>query len=108
MGLPSKRLPSSRRQGSRQDEYLGTDEEDEGEGSEMAGSGIDESDGSSDMEAGAFDIEREEQAALRAAKEDDAKELALEMKLKREKEARRKSAIEERRNKLQTLANRAR
>ena len=46
-----------------------------------------ESDGS-DMEAGAFDVEREEQEALRQANADDARELALEKKLQAEKRAR--------------------
>jgi hypothetical protein len=51
------------------------------------------------MEAGAFDLDEEEQRALRAAKEEDARELALETQHKREKE--------ERRKKLLQLANKA-
>lgn len=76
----------------RYDEYLGTDEE---EDDEMEDYDDDDgygygSDASSDMEAGIDDVEREEALALRAAKEDDARELALEAKLKREKEERRR------------------
>lgn len=83
----------------RYDEYLGTDEEDE---SDNAGSVEDDaedygSDASSDMEATAFEMDAEEQKALRAAKQEDAEELALEARLKREKE--------ERRRKLQGLAS---
>jgi protein SPT2 len=47
-----------------------------------------DSDASSDMEAGAFDVEREEMLALKAAKHDDAKEAAMEAELKRQKERR--------------------
>lgn len=81
------------RKRSRYDEYLDTDEE---EGSDAEGYGDEEdqgdygSDVSSDMEAGAFELDEEESQTLRAAKEDDARELALEQRLKREKEERRK------------------
>ena len=86
------------RKSSKYDDYLGTDEEDVGEDVEDEGGyGTDES---SDMEAGAFDIDREEQTALKKAKQDDAKELALERQLAREKE--------ERRKKLQALADKSR
>ncbi|KAF2435611.1 hypothetical protein EJ08DRAFT_655991 [Tothia fuscella] len=47
-----------------------------------------DSDASSDMEAAASDIEREEALALKAAKKDDAKEAAMEAELKRQKERR--------------------
>ncbi|KAF2035752.1 hypothetical protein EK21DRAFT_53345, partial [Setomelanomma holmii] len=47
-----------------------------------------ESDASSDMEGGIWDVEQEEQLALKAAKEEDAAALAEEQRLKREKEAR--------------------
>jgi SPT2 chromatin protein len=104
-GLPSKHRASSadsRQKGgkapTKYDEYLGTDEEDEGDGSV-----VDDqygSDASSDMEAGAFDVEQEESRALREAKADDAKEIALENKLKREKE--------ERRRRLEALAKKRR
>ena len=73
----------------RYDGYAGTDEELDD---------YDEEDDyysdSDDMEAGAFDVEREEQEALRAAKRDDAAELALENKLKAEK-LERKRRLEE-------------
>jgi len=69
----------------RYDRYVGTDEEMDD---------YDEEDDyysdESDMEAGAFDVEREEQEALKAAKRDDAAELAYENKLKAEKLARKK------------------
>ncbi len=104
-GLPSQHRPSSadlRHKGgkssSRYDEYLGTDEEDEGD-EDMVDDGY-ESDASSDMEAGAFDVEEEESRALREARADDAREMALENKLKREKE--------ERRRKLEALARKKR
>ena len=58
------------------------------------------SDASSVMEAGVFDIDDEEQLALKQAQEEDAKELAMEKKLKREKE--------ERRKRLQALADKKR
>lgn len=75
---------------SRYDEYLGTDEEDES-GMEQGGDNDDYgSDASSDMEAGFDDMEGEEMSALRAAKADDARELALENQLKKEKEERRR------------------
>ena len=86
------------RRSSKYDDYLETDEEDDGEDAEdEVGYGTDES---SDMEAGAFDIDREEQEALKKAKQDDAKELALERQLAHEKE--------ERRKKLQALADKSR
>lgn len=81
------RLPPSRKQG-RYDEYLGTDEEENSEvDDDEGGYG---SDASSDMEAGAFDIDEEERFATKAARDDDARELAEESRLKREKEERRK------------------
>lgn len=80
---------------SRVDEYLGTDEEDEG-GSD----GGHHSDESTDMEAGMMDMENEEQAALRIAKNEDEKELQMEMDAKKEKLARKK--------KLQQLATKTR
>lgn len=83
----------------RRDEYLGTDEED------ISDEGLDEeedgddygSDVSSDMEAGAFELDEEENKALRTAKEEDSQQLAMELRLKREKE--------ERRKRLTSLAN---
>ncbi|EOA86415.1 hypothetical protein ACJQWK_05606 [Exserohilum turcicum] len=49
-----------------------------------------ESDASSDMEGGIWDVEEEEQLALKAAKKEDAEALAEENRLKREKEERKK------------------
>jgi SPT2 chromatin protein len=107
-GLPSQHRSTSTdvrhkggKKATRYDEYLATDEEDEGEES-GGGEMVDEeaSDASSDMEADAFDLEDEESRALREARADDARELALESKLKRDKEARRK--------KLEALARKRR
>lgn len=71
---------------SRYDDYLGTDEEDEDDyGGYGGGDGYYSDQSSVDMEAGVDDIDEEERAADRAAREDDARELALENKLKREK-----------------------
>jgi protein SPT2 len=54
----------------------------------------------SDMEAGMFDVDEEEELALREAKKDDAKEKALENELKRQKQ--------QRKNKLAAMAAAAR
>lgn len=106
MGQPGHRQPLSARSGgkdsrrsSKYDEYLGTDEEDEVDDDEVEDD-EDMSDASSVMEAGAFDIDQEERLALKQAQEEDATEFALENKLKREKE--------ERRKKLQALADKKR
>jgi hypothetical protein len=106
MGHPAQKPPlsaSSRdkdgRRSSKYDEYLGTDEEDNVSDDDVEDEG-DVSDASSNMEAGAFDIDEEERLTLKKAKEDDARELALENKLKLEKE--------ERRKKLQALADKNR
>lgn len=48
------------------------------------------SDASSDMEGGMWDVEQEEQLALKAAKKEDAEALAEEMRLKKEKEERKR------------------
>ena len=82
------RLPPSRKKG-RYDEYLGTDEEEDSELDDQDEGDYD-SEASSDMEAGAFDIDEEERLATKAAREDDARELAEEQRLKREKEERRR------------------
>ena len=74
--------------------------EDEIDDDEIQGDVGYDSDASSNMEAGAFDIDEEERVALQKAKEDDARELVLENKLKREKE--------ERRKRLQALADKGR
>jgi hypothetical protein len=89
----SRNAPASRR-----DDYLGTDEEDEGEGY------YDEddyySDESSDMEAGIIDVEQEEQETLQLAKREDEMELKAEMAAKKEKQ--------ERKRKLALLAAKSR
>ena len=93
MGIVSSRPKQQARKKQRHyDEYLGTDEEDVSDVGDYGEGDEDDygSDASSDMEAGAFDIDEEESKALKAAREDDAKELALENQLKREKEERRK------------------
>ena len=84
-GRPGARKP-------RYDEYLGTDEEDNSDLLDREEDGYG-SDASSDMEAGFDDMELEDTKALRAAKDDDAQEIALENKLKREKEERRKKLL---------------
>ena len=100
MGTAAKRpLNAAAKKNSRYDDYLGTDEEDEGDFSEEEQTGY-MSDASSDMEAGAFDIDQEENLALRHAKVDDAKELELENRLKREKL--------DRKRKLQAMADKHR
>ncbi|KAJ5501269.1 hypothetical protein LT330_001166 [Penicillium expansum] len=98
-GLPSSRGGSDRRhqsRNSRQNEYLGTDEEDEGD---LGGYDDYYSDASSDMEAGMDDVDREEAAALAFAKQEDEKELRQEMAAKKEKL--------ERQRKLAALASRS-
>jgi len=88
---------------SRYDEYLGTDEEDNSDviyDDDNDDEGRYASDASSVMEAGAFELDEEERSALKAAKEEDARELARESQLKREKE--------ERRRRLMNLANKRR
>lgn len=95
---PRIRRRIERKRHSRYDEYLGTDEEDDSEilDAEMDEEEDNNSQESSDMEAGAFDLEQEERKALKTAKEEDARELALEQSLKQEKE--------ERRRRLQAMA----
>ncbi|KAJ5143857.1 uncharacterized protein N7515_002644 [Penicillium bovifimosum] len=100
LGLPSKRGANDRRQqsrNSRQNEYLATDEEDEGD---YGGYDDGYSDESSDMEAGIDDVDREEEEALRYAKREDEEELRQEMLAKKEKL--------ERQRKLAALASRRR
>lgn len=67
----------------RRDEYLGTDEEDEGD----YYNDYDDyySDESSDMEAGIDDMEREELLALRAAEKEDAEDMRAEAEAKKAK-----------------------
>ncbi|KAF3482097.1 uncharacterized protein GIQ15_04856 [Arthroderma uncinatum] len=90
-GLPPRRTPGkdglygrNRGRSAVRNEYLATDEEDEGDyGYEDDEEGLysDES----DMEAGFLDVEQEEQAALRIARREDEEELRLEMAAKKEK-----------------------
>lgn len=101
---PKKSRPEiQQKKRSKYDDYLGTDEEDDDDeggygygGSEEYYSG-DESD---DMEGGFDDMEAEERLAERTAREEDARELALENRLKREKL--------ERKQKLAALAQKKR
>ncbi|KAF1840547.1 uncharacterized protein K460DRAFT_390049 [Cucurbitaria berberidis CBS 394.84] len=51
------------------------------------------SDASSDMEGGVWDVEQEEQMALKVAKKEDAEALAEEMRLKREKDERKRKLM---------------
>ena len=82
------------------DRYLDTDEEEEEDededlddaGEEMSNGGY--SDESDDMEAGFDDVEEEEAEAIKQAKKDDAREAALEAKLKGEKEERKKRLMQ--------------
>lgn len=89
LGQGNKRAREEiQRKKSKYDDYLGTDEEDEDEYGSYGDDDDDlggHSDASSDMEGGFDDLELEERRTLQAAKEDDARELALENKLKREK-----------------------
>lgn len=98
-GLPSKRGSGDAKQQpkrGRMDEYLGTDEEDEGE---YADDQDDYYSGESDMEAGLGDVEEEESAALKAARREDEEEWQVELAAKQEKLDRKK--------KLASLASRA-
>lgn len=103
-GLPSKRGASGDRQQSlagkksRADDYLGTDEEDEGDYADDYDDHY--SDASSDMEAGFDYVEEEEAAALKAARREDEKELQAENAAKQEKM--------DRKNRLMNLASRTR
>ena len=95
-GLASRRPPptgNERRRPRQADRYLDTDEEDIDDDDEMDEDEGGHSDASSDMEAGVFDVDMEEQRALRAAKKEDEEELRLENRLKSDKE-KRKRALE--------------
>lgn len=94
--LPARRGDVGRGRGRapRRDEYLGTDEEDEGDFYDDYDDYY--SDASSDMEAGLEDMETEEYEALRAAQREDAEDI------RREAEA--KKAKLERKQKLAALA----
>lgn len=92
-GLPSRRGSSEPRarsrasKRSRMNEYLGTDEEDEGEYAEEYD---DYYSASSDMEAGYDDVEEEEAAALKFARKEDEEELRAELAAKQAKLERQK------------------
>ncbi|KAE8351071.1 hypothetical protein BDV28DRAFT_26472 [Aspergillus coremiiformis] len=102
--LPARNNPNDRKaQGragkrSRMDEYLGTDEEDEGDYADDYDDHY--SDASSDMEGGFNEVENEEAAALAAARKEDEEEWRVELAAKQAKL--------ERRQKLSTLASRRR
>ncbi|KAL3443997.1 hypothetical protein BJX65DRAFT_284107 [Aspergillus insuetus] len=90
-GLPSRngdrRGHHRSKKRSRMDEYLGTDEEDEGEyGNDYE----DYYSESSDMEAGFDDVDEEEAAALAAARREDIEDMRAEAAAKQEKLDRRK------------------
>jgi hypothetical protein len=99
-GLPSRVDPKDRKpqagQRSKMDDYLGTDEEDEGEYADDYDDYYSES---SDMEAGLNDVEQEEATALKSARREDEEEWQAELAAKKEKEDRRK--------KLDSLASRS-
>jgi hypothetical protein len=69
---------------SRRNDYLGTDEEDEGDYDDYY------SDVSSDMEAGLEDVEKEEERALRVARQEDEEDIKRELAAKKEKLERKK------------------
>lgn len=98
-GLPASRGTKDRRANGkrRMDEYLGTDEEDEGD---YGGYNDYYSDASSDMEAGFDDVEGEEDIALKSARREDEEELRRETAAKKAKL--------ERQKKLAALASRGR
>lgn len=95
--LPAREKPKPRPP---RDRYLDTDEEEEEDedddlddaGEDMSNGGY--SDESDDMEAGFDDVEEEEAEAIKQAKRDDAREAALEAKLKRDKEERKKRLMQ--------------
>lgn len=89
-GLPSRGDTKSQfRTGkrSRMDDYLGTDEEDDGD---YAGGYDDYYSESSDMEAGLDDVELEEASALKSAQKEDEREWEAEQAAKKAKMDRRK------------------
>lgn len=81
--LPPKHKDANRHRGPRRDEYLGTDEEDEGDFYDDYDDYY--SDASSDMEAGYGDMEKEEFEALRAAQREDEEDMRREAEAKRAK-----------------------
>lgn len=89
--LPSRRgsVPDRRRP-PRRDEYLATDEEDEGDYYYDDYEDDYYSDASSVMEAGIEDLDREEELALKIAKQEDEEDIRREMEAKRQKMERKK------------------
>ena len=87
-GLPGRNGSNDRRQNNKRsrNEYLGTDEEDEGD--DYGGYDDYYSDASSDMEAGFDDVEQEDRRALTNARKEDEEEARLELAAKKEKLAR--------------------
>jgi len=91
---PKKPRNESRKKSGRNDDYLGTDDDEDDfiEDDGGYGYGQDEpeyySDASSDMEGGFDDVEREERLALKAALHDDQRELEDDLRRKREKQER--------------------
>ena len=95
-GLPSRRslvagkVQSRDGKRSRNNEYLGTDEEDEGDYADGYDDYYSES---SDMEAGMDDVEEEEEEALSAARKEDEREWRAEQAAKKEKMERQKKLM---------------
>ncbi|KAF7716215.1 Uncharacterized protein PECH_005118 [Penicillium ucsense] len=90
-GRQSQRSSVERRPAKRRmDEYLATDEEDEGDYDGYDDQEDYYSDASSDMEAGFDDVREEEDAALKYARKEDEEELRREMIAKKEKLERQK------------------
>ena len=91
---PKKSRNESKKKSGRNDDYLDTDDDEDDfiEDDGGYGYGRDEpdyySDASSDMEGGFDDVEREERLALRAAMDDDQRELEDDLRRKREKQER--------------------
>jgi protein SPT2 len=81
------RLQASKRSSSARYAYASEEDEDEEDDIEEEGY---ESDGSSDMEAAAFEVDEEEEVAARIARQEDAEALREENRLKKEKLERQK------------------
>ncbi|KAF2278198.1 uncharacterized protein EI97DRAFT_431467 [Westerdykella ornata] len=86
-GLPSGKAKPKQSQG-RYGGYASWSDEEEEEDIEEDGYSDE-----SDMEGGIWDVEQEEQMALKAAKKEDAEALAEEMRMKREKEERKRKLM---------------
>lgn len=87
-GTPAAKSKSTPAKG-RYDGYADWDDLDDMDGEEDDYA----SDASSDMEGGIWDVEQEEQMALKVAKKEDAEALAEEMRLKREKDERKRKLL---------------